>query len=774
MSRRYINPELIQAQATQQQAVPQVQSNVSVTPVSSSQFNRPAPTVTQHKNIIYPWGNPKLLNPLPQDGVTPLPQYFRTTVTHFPLTKSTADQCYVPLAVTINPSQVVDVPVIDYSQSVIPRCQRCRSYLSPYSQMMPNGLSWKCPFCQAVTQFQTSFTNTSSERSTEFVCPVYDMLAPSAYYAKPKAGPSFVVVADLSLEAITSGFTFQLLTSFKASLDSIDPDTYIGLITMSNVLTFYDFSRNTEFIISDLSEPCIPDSPLTLLKNCKEELIQEIDSILERIQQGAFTTNGNCLGSALELAEKAMKEFGGILILSAVGYPTFGPHAVKERTSDKELTLLKLPEDGSCKFYRDIGFRLNRASVSVHLFSLKSVNQKMNDLSIISVPCGLTGGTCYYYKQFDPTQLHNDLFVTFTSEYLWDSSMRLRCSAGVKVNYIFSNCTIRDETSYYPVMSPHNTMTYELLVESDIKSKNALFQAAALWTNAKRERRIRIFTFAIPTTNLSTVVKTTIDEAAMATYLIKRASVQVLQKGSLEASDSLRKSLNSLNSVAGANSAPNSSSFESLYHLAHSMFASKLLRQFNANPIDYVDDRFLNVIKVRAISMVNALLYLYPRMIAVDASFLSFDQSTNSLYYDETKVNNEDTDASTQPLPLDSSSFGRGFCFVVHTMEKVFIWISPSVNLNYLRAAFGVNSIEDLTSGNFNIYQLPTLQTPQSIIIQNVVNSCYMLSGRYLPVEIIPPGSPREAIFSDILVDMIPVKGSNLTAFIAEMTSSMH
>lgn len=773
MSRRYVNPELIQA--TQQQALPQTQAAVPIQTVSSAQMNRPAPAVTQqHKNIIYPWGNPKLLNPLPQDGVTPLPQYFRTTVTNFPLNKTTADMSGVPLAVTINPSQVVDVPVIDYSQSMIPRCQRCRSYLSPFSQMMPNGLSWKCPFCNAVTQFQTNITSTTSERSTEFVCPVYDMLAPSAYYSKPNTGPCFVIVADLSLEAITTGFTIQLLTSFKASLDSMDPKTYVGLITMSNVLTFYDFSRKTEFVIADLSEPCLPEAPLELICNCKGELIQEIDSILERIQQGSYVTNGNCLGSALELAEKAMKEIGGILVLSAVGYPTIGPHSVKERVADKEVTLLKLPEDGSCKFYREIGFRLNRASVSVHLFSLKSANQKMCDLSIISVPCGLTGGSCYYYKQFDPIQLHNDLFITLTSDYLWDSSIRLRCSAGVKVNYIYSNCTIREETSYYPVMSPQSTMTFELVVESDIKNNNCLFQTAILWTNSKREKRIRIFTFSLPTTNNATRVKASIDESAMATYLLKRASVQVLQKGSLESSDALRKSFTSLNAGVGSSSAPNSSSFESLYHLAHSMLASKLLRQLNGNPVDYADERFASVVQVRAISLVNTLLYLYPRMIAVDANFLSFDSSTNSLYYDESKRNEEENSEALQPLPLDSSSFGRGFCFVVHTMEKIYIWISPSVNANYLRVAFGVNSVDELTGGNFNIYQLPTIQTPQNAIIQNVINSCYILSGRYLPLEIIPPGSPREAIFSDILVDMIPVKGSNLTAFVAEMTSSMH
>lgn len=771
--RRYVNPALIQN--TSNQTLPQAQ----LSPISSTnQINQAIPQRQQAptKNIIFPWGNPKLLNPLPQDGMTPLPPYFRTTVSQFPSTKAAAEQSNIPLGIIINPSQVDDVPLIDYSQSDIQRCQRCSSFLSTYSEVTPDGAHWKCPFCQAVSQLEHNYTNSGSQRSTEFICPVYDMIAPQKFLYKDKIQPSFVVVIDLSVEAIQTGFTPQFLNSFKASLDSIDPLTNIGLITMSNRLVFYDFSRGTEFIITDLSDVAIPSCPMVPIQQCKEDVISVIDNLLANIQAGVYNTHGNCLGSALQLAQQAMIENGGVLLLSAAGHPTIGPHAIKARASDDEAQLTSFPQESS-KFYRDIGFMLNHSSISVHLFCIKPPTQKYCELSIISVPCGLTAGACHYYTSFDPIQLHNDIFSTLSSQYLWDSAMKLRCSSGVKMNFVYSNCSIRHDTSYYPVLSAHNSIMYDLKVESDLKAKNVMFQAAVLWTNNRKQRIIRVFNFALPATDQPALVKSSLDEAALATYFLKRASIRVLQKGSKDAFDFVRNNFTTL--CSSVMSQPNIPAFESLYHLIHSILASPIVRQIpNKSPYDVIDTRIANIVTARALSLTSALLYLYPRMIAVDASFLSFDSSTNSFFYDENKITNNDLNTScpqsTQPLPLDSTSFGRGYCFVVHTIEKIFVWISPSINLNYLRAAFNVSSLEELSNGSFNLSAVPVLQTPQNAIIQQVINSCYTLSGKYLPTEIIPPGSPRENVFADILVDAIQVMGSNLTAFVASTGTTLH
>ncbi|OHT07564.1 Sec23/Sec24 trunk domain containing protein [Tritrichomonas foetus] len=763
MSRRYVNPELLQANAVMQQAqlqandFSQQQQQFSQQQQYNQQYNQynqqipqqqqvqqgfyagqsPPPSLPQRQQVhpVFPWGNPKLLNPSPIDGATPLPQYFRTTVSNFPMTKSTADQCGVPLGVIVNPSQVNNVPVIDYSQSQIPRCHRCRAYLSPYSQPTPDGRAWKCPFCGAMTEFSNNPKN-QAERSTEFVCPVYDMITPEIFKSTlPGAHPCFVVLIDLSLEAISTGFTLQFINSLKASLDSIDPITKFGIITMSHNLTVFDFERNTEFVIVDLTDPVVPSTPLAKIGSCKETVSQILDNLVEQINAGKYITNGNCFGSALQLAEKVMLGTGGILLASFVGYPTYGPHAMKERppTNDEEAKLLRLPEDGHCKFYRDIGFILNRASISVHLFCLKSEHQKMTDLAVVVVPSSLTCGSCHYYREFDPMALHNDLFVTLTSEYLWNSSMRLRCSNNIRVINTYSNCTIRDETAFYPVMSAHNAVTFEVQVTGDVRDKSALFQCAVIWTNNKCERLIRIFTFAVPTTNQASLIKSTIDEAACATFYLKRAAVRVLQNGAAEASDYLRKSIASLS--AGGHRC------ESMYHLAHAMLASKLLKQHN-NIRENIDDRVENIIQVRSMSMTNALLYLYPQMIAADQS--------------------------SDPLPLETGSFGKGSCFVVHTINQILIWISPNISQDYLQNVFGVSSADQLPTS------LPTIETPQSKQLHEIINGCYLLSGKYLPIEIIPPGSPRESVFSELLVDVIPVKGSNLAAFIAEMTSSLH
>jgi hypothetical protein len=52
-----------------------------------------------------------------------------------------------------------------------------------------------------------------------------------------------------------------------------------------------------------------------------------------------------------------------------------------------------------------------------------------------------------------------------------------------------------------------------------------------------------------------------------------------------------------------------------------------------------------------------------------------------------------------------------------------------------------------------------------------LINDCYALSGKYLPVNIIPAGDQREEVFRDILVDMRTDGGGDLKAFISQMTT---
>ena len=735
MTRRYVNPDLLQAQQSMQ---PVHQLHPHPAEYSNSSSNCSS---LEKTGVVFPWGNVKFTSP----SYNSLPSYFKSTTTSFPADKGTADNSGVPLGLIINPCLACEVPVIDYSASSIQRCSRCRSYLSPFSQVLNGGRVWKCPFCNAVTDFQGSAANHGDNKLAELICPVYDIRAPPQFRTLENDGPCFVVLIDLSVEAIATGFTQQFISTLKVSLDSMDQGAYFSVMKMSSKLSLFDFSRETEFVVNDLNDLDIPPLAMAKLGDCKEQVVEVLDQILVDIQDGKYVHHGNCLGSALELACKAMKDTGGVFIASCVGFPTVGPRILKQRDliADTETQLLRIP-NGVDIFYRQIGFQLNRSNVSLHLFVMKAPNQPFVNLSMIGIPCGLTCGSVHHYREFDPQKLHNDLFATLTTDYLWHCSMKLRCSPNIKISYLYTNCTIKDDTSYYPAMEPNTSATFELQVTGDLNSQTALFQCAFLWTNKERVRFIRIFTFSLPTVNSVTSIRQSIDEGALAALYLKRAAIQTLQTGPSDAANTLKKSLSSLSSRGYSS--------QSLYHLFHSMLCCKMLRpaqSFNQSKQkilsrgEIVDERYNNILPIRSLSLTNTILYLYPKMIATDAS-------------------------STPTLPLDSTSFSIGSCFLVHTIDKIYIWISPNINPEYLQNTFGVSDVSQIPE------QVPQTGTPSNAQLLELINQCYTFSGKYLPIEIIPPGSPRESIFSEILVDMIPVNGGNLAAFISEMTSLVH
>jgi hypothetical protein len=131
--------------------------------------------------------------------------------------------------------------------------------------------------------------------------------------------------------------------------------------------------------------------------------------------------------------------------------------------------------------------------------------------------------------------------------------------------------------------------------------------------------------------------------------------------------------------------------------------------------------------------IVDALLIMYPRLIVVDSA--------------------------DGPLeaPLVAESFGLGLVFVVHAQFRVFVWVNPALSPEGIKAYFGSERIGE---------DLPVIETQENATLQNVILGCYQLSERYLPVEIIPPGSERESIIGELLVSMSTQSGTDLEGFI--------
>jgi hypothetical protein len=94
---------------------------------------------------------------------------------------------------------------------------------------------------------------------------------------------------------------------------------------------------------------------------------------------------------------------------------------------------------------------------------------------------------------------------------------------------------------------------------------------------------------------------------------------------------------------------------------------------------------------------------------------------------------------------------------LVHSFDLIYVWVNPEAPPTIIWAFFGSDTLPR---------EVPQLDTRENVRLNEVITECYAMSGRYLPVEVIPPGDPREAIFGDILVDVSVASGGDLASFI--------
>ena len=719
----------------------------SVTKCQQNTFNPQQIDSSNQRKIIFPWANPKLQEPNLCSNQTTFPQYLRSVTSVFPLNKLTADACTIPFGLIISPALVSDCPAVDYRESQsIPVCSSCSSYLCPQVKITAHGNSWKCPFCGKINmiynngQYYCSHASVAQQSReyfgsrTELKCPVYDIIAPQSS-AHINVGPTFCFLIDMSFPALSIGFTQQMLLSIKSSLDSLDPNTRVGLMTMSYNLTIFDLINSIEIVFPDLSDffgKIDQENIFPRIKDCKEQLKNAIEDLLHRPINPNI--EGHCYASALLLCEQTMMNIGGIILAGLVGLPKYGPHKLQTRkiTDNNELPLLCLPNDGSGKIFKECAVKLNRRSISVHLFT---AGNQFTDLSTIGVPSGFTCGECKYYPIFDEfarSEMHSDVFRTLTNEYYWNSSIKLHTTKGCRMIRPHSNCTIyKNNVISFPIISRDDAITFELApTEEGIKSQNIMFQLSMVYTNNEGYQMIRVFTIDIPVSSDIKTICSSIDESALTTMMCKRACTTLLQKGPVQAFEIIQREIQSMANQRALN-------FCSFYHLMHAMLSNVTFRSYH--PFG-VDGRMSQIIMLRSSNITNTLLYLYPRMFSFDSNAL---------------------------LPLTSTSFGQGTAFLIHTYNKIYIWISNSVDQSLLMNCFGCERLEDLPI-SFPSDEAKT-DSIEYLKLKSLISNCNELSGKYLPVEVIGQGSNRETVFSEIIIDDSTVSGSNLSLWIQNM-----
>lgn len=754
MSKRYVHPEYANSDFggsynnNISTVPPTLTSPNPSNPQPNQPIQNPLPTVAvtnpyaSFENIVPPWMNKNVMaSPIinsgnPQQPSYSLPPYFRSVTTCIPATTETQTNAGVPLGITVTPGLVTDPPIRDSSNTDLLRCRNCNGYLSPYTRISDDYKSYICSLCNHKNQIPPQYSGAINPTAwPEFTHPVYDIIPPPPYTALPKFRPVFTFLVDVSIPAYQSGFTTQYLTSIKSILPSINELINVYIITFSTKITLFHIDQEREYAITDLKDLkdlSIPAFPPTPIRDNKEKIIAVIDELLQRAPEP--TAIGNCLPSALTLVTDIMKPYSGNVFVGLVNIPTIGPSPLKPRNPNgEELERLQLPKDGSASFFRDISFALNHSNTSYHLFC--AVYQTASiDLPAVGVPAGLTFGTTHNYGAFGPEscpKLHLDLFNELTTHYEYNAQLRLRITNGVKVSRMYGNFIVeKRDLILFPVLIRDKSISFELKVDGDLKNTpQVLFQLALLWTNIEGRRMIRIFNFSLPTSNDPLAIRSTIDEGVLATLLTKRCVHSILGKGREPTYQLLRNDMSSYVS--------HSLQIYSMFHLSHAISLSQILALPCTNG---VDGRMETSIWVRSANITEILLYLYPRMFALDSTV------ENSPYQTYSAISN----SFVGPLPLSHESFGYGNFFMFHTNDKIYFWISKSVQPSFLAAVFGVQSFEEIPN------EMPNIQTEANQNLQKVLSECWSLSGKYLPNEIIKQEDPRELVISRFLIDSVP------------------
>lgn len=704
----------------------QLSSSLSANFASSNSNIHSSSSSNKNSYPDFPWTDPYIMNPPSPKGYLPLPQYFRSISSIFPETPECYHQCQIPLGIVVNPGSISQAPVVNYYKDIdsIPHCSFCSSYLCPQCKITTtNGLhSWSCAICGKANAFPTITNpnfNIPFDNLIELSNSVYDVIAPLRYY-NMNSQSAFAFVIDMSYSAFSTGFTRQFLTAIQNLIDSIPMNSRVCILTMSDTLSIFDLRKCREIIIPDLYGICLAvnqDSLFPPLNECKQSFKTIIKLLLSRVPSNE--NSGNCLLSAVSIMKMIMKDVGGIAVVNCVNLPKEGPFSLKHRTGNSELDLLKLPDTDSGYAFQEEAIRLNESGISVHLFcsheTEKSAAQNC-DIPTIGILSQLTNGKCHFYNTFDDNQrknLNNDLFETLSGRYLWDSSLHVRHSYGIQLKSIHSNCILKNNKNSvsFPILSKNSTIVFEFDVVKPILQSNVLFQVALYFSTNEGQRIIRVFTFVIPKSKDPRIIWKSIDEAALTTVLTRQAIMFTFSEGPQIACSRIKNEIRRIFS--------NGMKFVSFLYLSNSLICSRILS--NIHPLG-VDGRMVTLIELNEISIIDVLLFLYPRLFLVDESKFSI-------------------------LPLRKSSLLNGSCFLFHTYNKIFVWIKKSSSSSYLKNAFGFDSIEKVQS------EVPKLETQENKILHQLINNCWSFSGHFLQTEIICEGNPRESIFSEFLVD---------------------
>jgi len=511
-------------------------------------------------------------------------------------------------------------------------------------------------------------------------------------------------------------------------------------------------------VVADLEDLFLP-LPVDILVNAQESdtaIMTLLDNLPTMFQDSKISEN--CMGSAVKGAFLAMKHIGGKLMVFSSCIPSVGENKLKTTRdnprwlgTDKEKELLVPVKEANRESppYKELANELTRAQISVELFM--GANAYV-DLASIAPLAKYTGGDLRYYPQFHiqthGMKLKSEIIHVCSRKTGWEAVMRVRVSRGWKITNFYGHLFIRGQ-DLLVVPNCHSDQTFAVTIdmEDSVNPDPVLYiQSALLYTNSDGERRIRVHTWASPTSQNFNEILNSVDVQATALMLSHMAIETSLNV-------SLNEGRNRLHTQCQA-IVQSMALSETMQFLPMYIMGMLKCAAFRGGTEISADMRTSIWMRMETLSVNQLSSYFYPRLIALhDMPPECGVEDENGLVQLPDKQN------------LTKDIMTQDGVYLLEDGEIMMIWIGRAVSPAFLGGVFGANSIDELNTDEAE-QMIGTLDSPLSKRVGLVLRQIRIEQEvPYMQLYIMKGGDGNKEIrfFNSLIEDRSMSPGMNLT-----------
>lgn len=547
---------------------------------------------------------------------------------------------------------------------------------------------------------------------------VVEYIAPQEYMVRPPQPLVYLFLLDVSYAAVSSGLLATTARCIRESLDRIpnaDRRTRLGFIAVDSSLHFFNIPRdgteNTQtsmLVVSDLDEAFLPTPAdlLVTLTECRENIENFLDKLQEMFQN---TQNGaSAMGSALRAGHKLIGPVGGKMTVVSASIPNIGTGKLDMREDKKLLGTSKessLLQTGN-SFYKSFAVECSKQQISVDMFLFSSQYQDVASLS--NLP-RYTGGQTYFYPGWNAAREDDAMkFAKEFSDYLsaeigLEAVLRVRATTGLRMSTFYGNFFNRSsDLCAFPAFPRDQSYVVEVAIDETITKPVVCMQSAVLHTTCNGERRIRVMTLALPTTQQLADVYASADQQAITEYFSHKAVERVLSGGLDSARDMIEAKLVELlatykKELAGGSMGGGGLQFPANLRGLPVLFLALIknlgLRRSSQIPSDM---RSAALCLLSTLPLPLLIQYIYPKMFSLhdmpdDAG--AIDEKTGEIIL-------------PPPLNLSSERIVPYGLYLIDDGQTQFLWVGRDAVPQLIMDVFGISDKSQLKVGKQRLAEL--------------------------------------------------------------------